>query len=104
MATDLPHHAHDSADGRDVEPPLSARGREAELSTPWWMRTELWLALAVVGLIVPGVLFARRPAADPLPPHLGQLAPFTLVRESGAPFRSADLAGKIWVADFVFLG
>jgi protein SCO1 len=68
------------------------------------MRIELWLALAVVGLVVPGVLFAKKPADDPLPPSLGQLAPFTLVRESGAPLRSDELAGKVWVADFVFLG
>jgi protein SCO1 len=83
---------------------LDPEAREASGRAKWWMRIELWLALAVVGLVVPGVLFARRPAADPLPPSLGQLAPFTLVRESGAPFRSADLAGKVWVADFVFLG
>jgi protein SCO1/2 len=70
----------------------------------WWMRLELWLAPAVLALVVPGVLFARRAPADPPPPDLGHLAPFTLVRESGLPLRSADLAGKIWVADFVFLG
>jgi protein SCO1 len=69
-----------------------------------WMRIELWLGLALAGLIVPGVLFARKPAADPAPPSLGRLAPFTLVRESGAPFGSADLVGKVWVADFVYLG
>ena len=33
-----------------------------------------------------------------------RLAPFTLVAESGRALSSADLAGKVWVADFVFLG
>jgi protein SCO1/2 len=70
----------------------------------WWMRIELWLGLAVFGLIVPGFLFARRPAADPMPPTLGHLSPFSLVRESGQPLTSVDLSGKVWVADFVFLG
>ena len=70
------------------------------------MRVEPWLFACVLAVLVPGVLFARvgrHPAAD-APPVLGQLAPFTLVRESGAALSSADLAGKVWVADFVFLG
>jgi protein SCO1 len=86
---------------------MSLDKSDPELPTPqprgWWMRVELWLALAVLGLIVPGVLFARRTPVDPLPPSLGQLAPFTLVRESGKSLSSADLEGKVWVADFVFL-
>jgi protein SCO1/2 len=68
------------------------------------MRIELWLGLAVLGLVGPGFLFARRPPEDPMPPNLGQLQAFTLVRESGRPLASADLSGKVWVADFVFLG
>jgi protein SCO1/2 len=70
----------------------------------WWMRIELWLVLALLGLVVPGFLFARHPAADAAPGVLGALSPFALVRESGRPFVSSDLAGKVWVADFVFLG
>jgi protein SCO1/2 len=80
--------------------------REESSSPPrrWWMRAPAWLALALAGLVIPGAVFARRVPNDPLPPNLGQLAPFALVRESGKPLLSADLAGKIWVADFVFLG
>jgi protein SCO1/2 len=70
----------------------------------WWMRVEPWLAASVLAAVVPGVLYARRPPPGDAPPVLGQLAPFTLVRESGGPLSSADLAGKVWVADFVFLG
>jgi protein SCO1/2 len=71
------------------------------------MRVEPWLVAAGLAVVVPGVLFAqfaRRHPASEGPPVLGQLAPFTLVRESGAALSSADLAGKVWVADFVFLG
>jgi protein SCO1 len=85
-----------SIDRDECEEPCSPRR--------WWLRVELWLGLAVVGLIVPGFLFMHRVASDPLPPNLGQLAPFALVRESGGPLLSTDLAGKVWVADFVFLG
>ncbi len=68
------------------------------------MRVEPWLAASALALIVPVVLHVRRPPAGDAPPVLGHLAPFTLVRETGAPLASADLAGKVWVADFVFLG
>jgi len=82
----------------------SGDAREAPESRSFWMRIELWLALAVLGLLVPGLFFAHRPPEDPMPRVLGRLAPFSLVRESGKSFSSSDLAGKIWVADFVFLG
>jgi protein SCO1/2 len=69
-----------------------------------WTSATLWLVAAALALSIPAALLTkRRPAVDPLP-KLGQLAPFTLVRESGAPLTSTDLAGKVWVADFVFLG
>jgi protein SCO1/2 len=83
----------------EIEPP-----QQPSPPRRWWMRAELWLALSVLGLIVPGAIFARRAPQDPLPPILGQLAPFSLVRESGQSLSSADLAEKVWVADFVFLG
>jgi protein SCO1 len=70
----------------------------------WWMRVEPWLAASVLAVVVPGLLYARRPPSGDAPPVLGQLGPFTLVRESGGPLSSTDLAGKVWVADFVFLG
>ncbi len=38
---------------------------------------------------------------EPLP-TLGTVKPFSLVSQTGAPFGLSDLAGKIWVADFMF--
>lgn len=35
-------------------------------------------------------------------PVLAQLPPFSLTERSGAPLSQADLAGKVWVADFIF--
>lgn len=35
-------------------------------------------------------------------PHIGALPSFELVDQSGAPFRSEDMRGKVWVANFVF--
>jgi protein SCO1/2 len=73
-------------------------------SKRWWTNPALWLVGAAIALVLPAALFAKhRAAVEPLP-RLGQLAPFGLIRESGAPLSSADLAGKVWVADFVFLG
>jgi cytochrome oxidase Cu insertion factor (SCO1/SenC/PrrC family) len=73
-------------------------------SKKWWTRAPFWLVAAALALSIPAALLTRhRQAVDPLP-KLGQLAPFALVRESGAPLSSADLTGKVWVADFVFLG
>jgi protein SCO1/2 len=41
----------------------------------------------------------------PLPPRLpvlGTLAPFELTAQDGRPFGSKDLAGRVWVASFIF--
>jgi protein SCO1/2 len=42
----------------------------------------------------------RRLTASPM--VLGGLPAFTLTDQSGQPFGSRELAGKIWVADFIF--
>jgi protein SCO1/2 len=80
----------------------------AKKRRPFWSRAELWLILAVLALVAPVLLVARlRRAAGsegPPLPRLGHVAPFSLTRESGAPFTSSELAGTVWVADFVFLG
>jgi protein SCO1 len=78
-----------------------------------------YLFLALVGatvaaLIVLGILFVRgmprggEPAigvgaqgAPRLTP-VGEVGDFALAERSGAPLKRADLAGKIWVADFIF--
>ncbi|MCZ2147863.1 MAG: SCO family protein [Bryobacterales bacterium] len=45
----------------------------------------------------------RRPSAGlELLPDAGQLPEFSLLTETGAPFLRRDLAGKVWVMDFIF--
>ncbi len=34
--------------------------------------------------------------------HLGKIPPFELSNQDGQPFGSAQLRGKIWIADFIF--
>jgi len=52
-------------------------------------------------LVVTGVAawFALRPRALPV---LGVVPSFSLTERAGTPLRSDDLAGHVWVADFVF--
>ena len=66
--------------------------------------TLLWVLLGVVIVGIAGInlwaMFDRRPGTSgdehqPLPD-------FTLTNQQGQPFGSADLGGKIWVADFIF--
>ncbi len=35
-------------------------------------------------------------------PVVGEVPPFSLIERSGRPLASSDLAGHVWVADFVF--
>jgi protein SCO1/2 len=67
----------------------------------------MWLILALAALTVPVVVVTRMRQArgqEKVLPKLGHVAPFSLVRESGQPYGTADLAGKVWVGDFVYLG
>jgi len=50
------------------------------------------VALAVVGVGCGGASL----------PILGTVPPFALTERAGSPLRSDDLAGHVWVADFVF--
>jgi len=68
------------------------------------MRVEPWLVASVLAVVAPGILYARHHRPEEGPPVLGRIAPFTLVGETGRALSSADLGGKVWVADFVFLG
>src|SRR6185436_3876170 len=62
----------------------------------------------MVWAVVMGVLFGvpiyrsmtRRLTTSPA--VLGGLPPFTLTDQRGQPFGTRELAGKIWVADFIF--
>src|SRR5215472_7494799 len=88
----------------EMEVGVEAPAREPKLQRPWWLRVELWLGLAVLALAVPVTVALRHRHEAAALPKLGHVASFSLVRESGARFGSADLAGRVWVADFVYLG
>src|SRR5207302_7236522 len=71
---------------------------------------------AVSNVVARPVAWARRVAfiaawpivwalRTPMPPRLkvlGTLPPFELTAQDGSPFGSKDLAGRVWVASFIF--
>ena len=61
--------------------------------------------VAALGVLF-GVPVARSLArrVPPPPPVLGTLPAFTLNDQQGRRFGTGDLAGKVWVADFIFTG
>lgn len=65
-------------------------------------RQWLWSVFVVTLLTIPvaATLLAR--AQHGRLPSYGQVPAFTLTDQTGAPFQSEGLAGKVWVADFVF--
>ena len=74
-------------------------------------RRALWGVLAAVLIVVAARAFTPRPApsatpaslpAAEAPPVLGTTPAFDLTDQNNRPFASSALAGKIWVADFIF--
>jgi protein SCO1/2 len=57
------------------------------------------LAALFVGAMI---AMAGCPSLAPAPPVLGQVPEFELVGDDGKPFGSADLAGRNWLASFLF--
>lgn len=71
------------------------------------MERLIWGALGLVILVVmvAGVWSMRESAGSRESanlPVLGKLPDFSLVERSGKPLTRADLAGKVWVANFIF--
>jgi protein SCO1/2 len=64
-------------------------------------RPSLWVAL-VAALAGWPIVHALRTRMPPPPPALGAVPPFRLVDQAERPFGSGDLAGRVWVASFVF--
>jgi protein SCO1/2 len=64
-------------------------------------RSLLWglLILTLIVIAAAAVLRMRRP--EP-PPVMGQVPDFTLVNRDGRTVHRADLAGRPWIADFIF--
>lgn len=73
-------------------------------------RAAAWglLVLVLGGAVILGVMRRssetsqqKEPAAES-PPILYPAPAFHLVAQNGSPFSPADLAGKVWIADFIF--
>lgn len=74
---------------------------ENTLPKPWYLK-HIWVLAAAVGVLSLTIL---RCASSRDLTHLAQLykvAPFELVDQSGAPFSSNELNGKVWIASMVF--
>jgi cytochrome oxidase Cu insertion factor (SCO1/SenC/PrrC family) len=76
--------------------------------TPAPTSSTAWKAtLVLIPLVTAGVLFwLRQVQVDHLSnrplPSLGTVPRFELVNQDAQPFGSEQLAGKIWIADFIF--
>ncbi len=56
----------------------------------------------VAAIVLPPPWKKQQAGAEPAPADTGAVLPFALTERSGAPVSNADLAGKVWVASFVF--
>ncbi len=67
----------------------------------WIARPAFWVAALLLLFGVPlGRSLLRR--VPPPPPVLATLEPFNLTDQRGQPFGTRQLAGKVWVANFIF--
>jgi protein SCO1/2 len=78
-------------DARPVPSPISRPSLQ-----PW-----LWTGFLALVMATP-LLRAALPAPVPPPPVLGTVPQFRLVDQSGAAFGPERLAGRVWIANFVF--
>jgi protein SCO1/2 len=67
----------------------------------------VWVIVFVAAALLIGLAYVSLKNTRPAPPatpleKLAQVPEFTLTDQTGAPFGSADLKGKIWVANFIF--
>ena len=65
-------------------------------------RSLLWGLLVVTLLLVAGAAAYQRLRRPEPPPTLGQVPDFQLTNRDGRTVRLSDLAGKPWIADFIF--
>jgi protein SCO1/2 len=89
-----------SRDTADAAPARPARAREPFtariVANPY-----VWLVLVVALFGLP-ILRSVTRRIGAVPPILGALPAFALTDQRGAPFGTRELAGKVWVADFIF--
>ena len=86
---------------RDTAAPVSARVRRPPVTARLVANPFVWAALLGVLFGLPIVRSVTRRLAS-APPLLGTLPAFTLTDQRGQPFGTRDLAGRVWVADFIF--
>ncbi len=60
------------------------------------------LAAVVVGVVASGLWTLRSPAPQGTFPVVAELPDFSLIERSGRTVTRADLAGQVWIADFIF--
>lgn len=66
-----------------------------------WLRVGIWAILVMVLAGLALTYWFHRPS-DEAPPVVRQIRDFELVDHEGRRFRSAELLGQVWVADFIF--
>jgi protein SCO1/2 len=71
------------------------------------IKPAVWVVVFVTASLLIGLAYVslkNTSPAEPLAPleKLAQVPDFTLTDQTSAPFGSADLKGKIWVANFIF--
>lgn len=77
----------------------TSRNRETRTQRLVWVV----LALILAGVAGAGIWrLLRAGAPEPALPFLGTLPGFSLVERSGKTVTATDLAGRVWVADFIF--
>lgn len=79
-------------------------GRLPAVRAPLHRRPALWVGLlgvALVGLVAFRIAAPRASGKEELP-VLSTVPAFAFVDQSGAPFTSASLEGRVWVANFIF--
>jgi len=82
----------------------NTRPEAPTLARSWTRNPWVWAAvIGVIGLTLLRPYCARRNRHVPKPPPVvGQVPDYRLTDQHGKPFGSAELAGKVYVVDFVF--
>jgi protein SCO1/2 len=80
---------------------VSATAPRASRWVRWAGSPALWLGIVAMGVAVPVVTRIRNPAPPPLP-VLSELPAFSLIDQDGQRFGKTELAGKVWLAGFIF--
>lgn len=79
---------------------MNAPSKPSRRRIPWRLLAPL--GLLGVAFAATGLILLSRTASAGAPPVLGQVPPFTLVRQDGSPVSLDDLRGHPWLADFIF--